>query len=190
MNKKLSEVNVCEAILARRSIRAYTQQKVDAKSIKSLIEAAVRAPSVMQLEPWAFAIIQDKKMLKRISDIAKPKLAKKLKQQPLFNATLNQPNFNLFYDANTLIVICANTANPYAVADCWMAAQNLMLAAHAIGLGSCVIAQALPVLNDSEMKSKLGISERFEAIAPIVIGYSNVESLISRRERPLIVNWV
>ncbi len=191
MNKKVSEVNVCEAILARRSIRAYTSQKVDAKSIRSLIEAAVRAPTAMQLEPWAFTIIQDKKMLKCLSDIAKPKLTKRLKQELVeIKDALAKFEANIFYNASTLIVICANTENPYAVADCWMAAQNLMLAAHAIGLGSCVITQALPALNDIDVKLQLGISERYEAIAPIVIGYSNTESHISRRNRPLILNWI
>ena len=129
-------------------------------------------------------------MLKQLSDIAKEKLTKKLKQPLHLNDDLIQPDFNVFYDANTLIVICANTENPDAIADCWMAAQNLMLAAHAIGLGSCVITQALPALNDTNMKPQLGISAHYEAIAPIVIGYSNKESQTSRRKRPLILSWL
>jgi nitroreductase len=144
----------------------------------------------MHLEPWAFAIIQDKVILKELSDIAKQKLTNKLKKQLHLNDTLNQPSYDLFYDANTMIVICANTETPNAVADCWMAAQNLMLAAHAIGLGSCVITQALPALNDKSMKSRLGITGNYEAIAPIVIGYSNKESQASRRKRPIILTWL
>jgi nitroreductase len=186
----MSELNVCEAILARRSVRAYTSEKVEAKKIRSLIEAAVRAPTDMHLEPWAFAIIQDKVMLKELSDIAKQKLTNKLKKQLHLNDTLNQPSYDVFYDANTMIVICANTETPNAVADCWMAAQNLMLAAHAIGLGSCVITQALPALNDKNMKSRLGITGNYEAIAPIVIGYSNKESQASMRKRPIILTWL
>ncbi len=190
MNNTIGELNVCQAILARRSVRAYTAQKVEAKKIRSLIEAAVRAPTAMHLEPWAFAIIQDKLLLKQMSDIAKVKLINELKQPLDLNDALNQPSFNVFYDANTLIVICANTKNPDASADCWMAAQNLMLAAHAIGLGSCVITQALPALNDKNIKSQLGITEYYEAIAPIVIGYSDVETQVSRRKRPIILTWL
>ena len=186
----MSELNVCEAILARRSVRAYTSEKVEAKKVRSVIEAAVRAPTAMHLEPWAFAIVQDKVMLKQLSDIAKQKLTNKLKQPLHLNDTLSQPSFNIFYDANTLIVICANTENADAVADCWMAAQNLMLAAHAIGLGSCVITQALPALNDTKIKLQLGITAHYQAIAPIVIGYSDTESQTSRRKRPLILSWL
>lgn len=186
----MSELNVCEAILARRSVRAYTTQKVEAKKIRSLIEAAVRAPTSMHLEPWAFAIIQDREMLKQLSDMAKERLRGRLKQPRDSSDDLLQPDFNVFYDANTLIVICANTGNSDAIADCWMAAQNLMLAAQAIGLGSCVITQALPALNDTNMKPQLGISAHYEAIAPIVVGYSDKESQTSRRKRPLILSWL
>ncbi len=190
LNNTIGELNVCQAILARRSVRAYTSEKVEVKKIRSLIEAAVRAPTAMHLEPWAFAIIQDKLFLKQMSDIAKVKLTNEFKQPLDLSDTLNQPSFNVFYDANTLIVICGNTKNPDASADCWMAAQNLMLAAHALGLGSCVITQALPALNDKNIKSQLGITEDYEAIAPIVIGYSDTETQVSRRKRPIILTWL
>ena len=186
----MSELNVCEAILARRSVRAYTVQKVEAKKILSLLEAAVRAPTAMHLEPCAFAIIQDKKMLKQLSDVAKERLRVSLKQPLELSEDLIQPDFNVFYNANTLIVICANTENYDAFADCWMAAQNLMLAGHAIGLGSCVITQALPALNDSKIKLQLGIAAHYEGIAPIVIGYADTESQPNRRNRPLILSWI
>jgi len=48
------------------------------------------------------------------------------------------PEFNIFYDASTLIVICGKAEGPFVVADCWLVAENLMLAACAMGLGTCV----------------------------------------------------
>ena len=65
-------MSVYEAILGRRSIREYTAQKVNEKKIRSLIEAAVMAPTAMGNEPWAFVIIQDVAMLQDLSDVAKP----------------------------------------------------------------------------------------------------------------------
>jgi hypothetical protein len=54
-------------------------------------------------------------------------------------AMLADPAFNLFYDAGTLIVVCRRMAGAFADADCWLAVENLMLAATARGLGSCCI---------------------------------------------------
>jgi len=67
-----AEITFFEVILGRRSVRHYQAKRVGKISISSLLEAAVRAPTAMHQEPWAFVIINDKKMLKTLSDIAKP----------------------------------------------------------------------------------------------------------------------
>lgn len=190
MKNELKDMNVFEAILGRRSIREYTSQQVDAKKIRSLIEAAVMAPTAMHREPWAFTIVQDVNLLQGLSDMAKPMFIEQLKQVDSIEIdAFNHPEFNIFYGASTLIIICANKANPMATADCWLAAENLMLAAFGMGLGSCVIGAALLALNETEQRLKLGITENFEAVVPIVIGFSNASAVPSKRKRPLILNW-
>ena len=64
--------------------------------------------------------------------------------------------FCVFYDASTLIVICAKPMGPFVSADCWLAAENLMLAASALGLGTCCIGSAIPALNSPEAKPRAG----------------------------------
>ncbi|MGA8865168.1 MAG: nitroreductase family protein, partial [Gallionella sp.] len=64
--------NTFEAILARRSVRSYAPDRLDRKTIESLLEAAVRAPTAMHEEPWAFVVVQDHALLRRVSDLAKP----------------------------------------------------------------------------------------------------------------------
>src|SRR3974390_2754534 len=59
------------AIFPRRSVRAYTPQAVDAATVRSLLDAAVQAPTAMHAEPWAFVVVQDRTRLRRISDRAK-----------------------------------------------------------------------------------------------------------------------
>jgi nitroreductase len=190
VKQKEIEMSVCEAILARRSVREYTSQVVDAKRIRSLIEAAVMAPIGQQYESRAFLIIQDAKLLKSISDVAKTKHAPSLMPTGKGQDAFSHPEVNIFHDANTLIVICANKSNDFSVADCWMAAENLMLAAQAIGLGTCVIGSALTELNDAERKVALGISHDYEAVAPIAVGYPESSVINSKRERPIILNWL
>jgi nitroreductase len=190
VKNELNEMSVFEAILGRRSIREYTSQKVDAKKIRSLIEAAVMAPTAMHREPWAFAVIQDTAVLQELSDVAKPMFIKQLKHESHDIEALKNPDFNLFYDANTLIIICGDKNNPAAEADCWLAAENLILAAFAMGLGTCVIGSVLSALKNVEQKLKLGINDTFEVFVPIVIGFPRGDAVSSKRKRPLIVNWL
>lgn len=183
-------MSVYEAILSRRSIREFTAQKVDAKSIRSLIEAAEMAPTLKHSESRGFAIVQDVQFLKELSDTAKPMLIQQSKPDAQELDALSNPEFNIFYDASTLIVVCASRDSPYAVADCWTAAENLMLAACGMKLGSCVISMALLAFNDAEKKSALGFSELYEVVAPIVIGFPRKKPMAGQRKKPFILNWV
>ena len=100
-----------------------------------------------------------------------------------------RPDFNIFHGANTLIIICAKPLGSFVVADCWLAAENLMLAANAIGLGSCVIGSAVAALNTPEVKAKLGIPAEFNAVAPIIVGVPSGETATTSRKEPLILAW-
>lgn len=195
MPQPVEEMSIFEAILARRSVRSYSPREVDRNTIHTLLEAAVRAPTAVHEEPWAFVIIQDKTRLRQLSDRAKPLFAAEVRRSGLERAghnleTLLQPDFNIFYDAGTLIVICANAMGPFTTADSWLAAENLMLAACAMGLGTCVIGTSLPALNIASVKAELGIPERYSAIAPIIVGHPSGETAISSRKEPLVLAYL
>ncbi len=186
------EMNVFEAILARRSVRDYAVREVDRTQLRTLFEAAVRAPTAMHGEPWVFAVVQDRRMLRYLSDHARPLIQKELQHAATGQASrmpgvFSQPDFNIFYDAGTLIIIGARSSGTFVAADCWMAAENLMLAACAMGLGTCVIGCALPMLNQPEIKATLGLPEDFSAIAPIVVGYPGIESKPTARNKPVVL---
>jgi nitroreductase len=159
-----------------------------------LLEAAVRAPTAFHGEPWAFAVIQDKTALRLLSDRAKPLFLNDLRRSGSRSEqaleTFADPDQNIFYDAGTLIVICADSMGPFAAADCWLAAENLMLAACAMGLGTCVIGSALPALNVSSIKTGFSIPEKFSAIAPIVVGYPAEDTSPTPRREPYILNRI
>ena len=104
-------------------------------------------------------------------------------------ALVNQPDFHVFYNANTLIVIYGKFQGAFVAADCWLAAENLMLAACAGGLGTCVIGFAISALNTPEWKKELGISAEMTAIAPIILGVPTVETPKTPRKKPEIITW-
>ena len=186
------EMTIFETILARRSVRSYKARKVDRTAISILLEAAVRAPTAIHQEPWAFVVIQDKALLRSLSDQAKPLFVAEAQEKGLEHAghsfdIFSYPDFNVFYDATTLILICGKTTAPSYTADCWLAAENLMLAACAMGLGTCVIGSALHALNTPETKIKLNIPEKFCVVAPIVVGFPDDEITQVLRKNPVIL---
>ena len=185
------EMTIFETILARRSVRSYKARRVDRTTISILLEAAVRAPTAIHQEPWAFVIIQDKQLLRSLSDQAKPLFVAEAQEKGLEHAghsfdIFSYPDFNVFYDASTLILICGKKTAPSYAADCWLAAENLMLAACAMGLGTCVIGSALHALNTPETKIKLNIPEKFCVVAPIVVGFPDDEITQVLRKNPVI----
>ncbi len=188
-----------DVIHQRRSVRAYAEKQPDESLVRELLDATVDAPTAMHLEPWAFAVIQDKAVLKRYAERAKSILrapggavgwgsaGRAPRDHP---AMLDNPAFNIFYDAGTLIVICRRQGGPFADADCWLAAENLMLAAAAKGLGSCCIGFAVSVLNTAEVKRELHIPAEGAAVAPIILGYARGSVPAVPRKAPEILAWV
>jgi nitroreductase len=191
-----------EVIYRRRAVRSYTPERISEATVRQLIDAAIQAPTALHLEPWAFVVVQDPAALKRYSDRAKALvLGEAAKNAEAFKlpgapppkellGMLASPDFNIFYNASTLIVICGRTAGGFASADCWLAAENLMLAACALGLGSCCIGFAVPALNDPEIKRELNIPEEFTAVAPLIIGVPSGPVPPVPRKPAEILSWV
>lgn len=197
----MSQPAILEAILSRRAVRSYSADRVSADRVRTILHAAVHAPTAMHLEPWAFVVIQDAAALKKLSDKAKTLMLAQARsddhrlaphraasaRNP--SALLGDPEFNIFYDASTLIVVCGKPLGSYVVADCWLAAENLMLAAHALGLGTCPIGFAVPALNDAAVKAELNIPPDVTAVAPIIVGVPRGSTPPVPRKEPEILSW-
>lgn len=182
-----------EAIYTRRTVRDYKSQKIEKNMIQTLLDAAVQAPTAMHEEPWSFVVIQDQTLLNQLSESAKAVLYNEARSYPKQMKGLielvENPEFHLFYNANTLIVIYSKFPGPYVEADCWLAAENLMLTACAQGLGTCVVALAITALNSPEWKSKLHVSTDMTAVAPIILGVPASETPTVPRKEPEIISW-
>ncbi len=200
------EQEILHTIFHRRAVRSYLPEKLDQSTIRRLLEAAVQAPTAMHLEPWAFIVIQDVSLLGRLSDQAKVLALAEVEEEEAKHrdllkapgvsagsdhlALLRDPNFNIFYDAGTLVVICGKPLGRFVVADCWLAAENLMLAACAVGLGTCCIGFAVPVLNAPEVKRELGIPADVAAVAPVIVGVPKGATPAVPRKAPDVLRWI
>jgi len=185
-------MDVGDAIYHRRAIRDYSTEPVDGATIRMLMETATQAPSAMNLQPWAFAVVQDRNVLARFSEQAKAYLLKTVAAGDAlapYRERFRDPNFNIFYDAPALVVICATSSATQAAEDCALAAQTFMLAAHAHGLGTCWIGFARPWLNTPAGKAALGIPDHYAPVAPIIIGHPSGAAPAHPRRSPEIY-WV
>jgi nitroreductase len=166
-------MDIMEAIRNRRAVREYTSEPVDEKTLKSLIDAAIQAPSAVNQQPWSFAVVRDQPQLDRVSRESKAHMLANLPAVAAsdhFRHLLSDPDFQIFYHAPALILISAVAASPWAVEDCSLAAENLMLAAHAAGLGSCWIGFAQTWLGSPAGKATLGLPAAYIPVAPIIVG--------------------
>ena len=170
---------VLQAIRERRSVRRYTSDPIDDTTLDQLLEAAVWAPSAINAQPWAFGIIRDRSLLERYAEriraiyLSDPPAAE-LAGTPEsvlrhLRDAVSEPGYDVFYGASTLVTIYATA--PRDVPDCFLAGENLMLAAHAAGLGSCPIGLSLPLMNQQGVKDELGVPASFVAALPIIVGH-------------------
>jgi len=180
------------AITGRRAVRDYTTEAVSEALIRTLIDAAVRAPSAVNQQPWTFTVVRDQGALDRISREAKSHMLATLPPSPQsehFRPHLSDPQFHIFYHAPVLILISAGEQGPWIVEDCALAAENLMLAAYGAGLGSCWIGFAQSFLNTPDGKAVLDLAAASVPVAPIIVGYPKAAPQPVPRNEPRI-RWV
>jgi nitroreductase len=186
----------------RRSVRSYGPEPVSDTAIHAMLRAAVQAPTAMHVEPWLFVVVQDRDALKRCSDVARatileqPHVYKDLHDpSPTpknggFLKALGSPEFNIFYNAGTLVLVCARMTNAFVAADCWLAAGQVMLAATALGLGTCCIGSALPAVNSEAVKADFGIPDDVTVVAAIIVGDPARSAAPTTRRPPRILSWL
>jgi nitroreductase len=185
--KTLQSIEVLNAIYNRRAVRRYTAEPVGREILEELVNAAIQAPSARDLEPWGFAVVIGSELLRTYSARARTYLC------DLFDGPVPHPIRNLgdgvdiFHGASALVVVCATSEGSQSDRDCCLAAQNLMLAAFANGLGSCPIGLAQPWLSLAAIKQELGIPQEWRPVFPIVVGFPNEEPENRGRRTPKIV---
>ncbi|MBB6305194.1 nitroreductase family protein [Rhizobium leucaenae] len=183
-------MELAEAIYGRRATRAFASQPVAKAVLERLVDAAIQAPTAVNQQPWDFAIVRGQARLKQIAQTAKQHMSNIIESelQHHFRSDLGDPDFDIFYHAPVLIVISAKVGE-WAIEDASLAAENLMLTAHALGLGSCWIGFAQRWLETDEGRSSIRLPSNFLPVAPIILGYP-AKQMPAVPRKPPVVRWI
>ncbi len=152
MEKQYAQNPVIENILTRRSVRSYTEQDVEPGKLEAILEAGMAAPSGKNGQPWDFVVLTRREILDEMAE--------------------RLPYAKMLREARVAIAVCADrTKSPYWYVDCSAAAENILLAAHALGLGA-VWTATYPYRDRMDVVKELcGLPGSYDSLCVIPVGY-------------------
>jgi nitroreductase len=168
---------ILEAIKTRRSVRAYQSKPVPRDIVNMVIDAGNEAPSAMNSQPWRFVVVENAEVKKKLLRVALPHARKILdlvkESDPVRHEAimkrLNELQDPVYYSAPVIIFVIGS--GRYAPHSCPLACENMMLAAHSMGLGSCWVGFGSMVTDDEEVKGILEMKDDETIFGPILLGY-------------------
>lgn len=172
--------SVFETILHRRAIRRFDPKQIEEEALRQILEAGLYAPSAGGRQGVIFAVCQDREVNELLGRIKRanshPKMATSTsfvsREQP---SIADDPNLkNAFYAAPTVITMFAPKDFLFSAEDCAAAAENMMLAADSLGIGSCYIGQGWTAFDDpygQEILKRWNIRTDYYAVMQLLLGY-------------------
>lgn len=173
---EILQKSTIEDIMTRTSVRSYVDKEVGSEQIDTLLRAAMAAPTAGNKQPWRFVVINDKATLNAISE--------------------NFHTMTMAKQASVAVVMCGDVTatfdgegQGYWIQDVSAASENLLLAAHAIGLGAVwcgIYPMSERVQQFSEM---LNLPENILPMACICIGYPSGETTPKDKWKPEYIHY-
>ncbi len=148
-----------EGLITRRSIRTYTPDKIEYSQVEDIVKAGMYAPSAVNCQPWHFIILDDREIFQKIMDI--------------------HPYSKMLKNAQYAIVVLGDEelqhGPGYWVVDCAAATQNILLAAHAKGIGSVWLGLHPREQRKKGIKELFNLPEHIHPFSIISLGYPGEE---------------
>ena len=161
------EVNpVLSTIMARRSVRKYLDKPVEHEKLDVIVRAGINAPSGSNRQPWIVRVVEDQQLIDRVTQVFKQENAEQVQRDKNFK--------NMFRNAPNLICVCT-PANGGGELDAGLLGENMMLAAQAMGLGTCCLGGPVRFLLSNEKArfflDSLDIPSDYKLLYIIGVGY-------------------
>jgi coenzyme F420-0:L-glutamate ligase / coenzyme F420-1:gamma-L-glutamate ligase len=187
-----------EFVTSRRSIRNYTDQPIDSCQVERLIEAACWAPSNHNRQGWKFLIISNRQKIRQMAEEIRRCMMNcpGMSSQTVASRAADLIHYSGAFDQAPVVILVMHKKTPSMgksilsqatsdlasgeVISAAMACQNLLLAAHAMGLGACVM--TAPLLAGTVWNSMKDLPLGFEPTCLITVGYSAEVPVVPRRK--------
>lgn len=159
MNKKFLEL-----LKTRRSIRAFKSEQIDGGELDAILEAGTWAPTGRGAQVPVIIAVQNPDVIKKLSAM---------------NAKVWGKDVDPYYGAPTVVLVLADTVRPTYIEDASCVLENMMLAAHALGVGSCWIHREKEMFASPEGKALLkewGVSGDLVGVGALSLGYAAKEA--------------
>jgi nitroreductase len=199
--------SIIKLIKERRSIRNFENKEIEKELLKEIIQAGKYAPSALNKQPWKFIIITNKNTINDLSLQIKKELKNTLKKRFIKKISLKELKDEelikhlylfafskediIFFNAPALVIIVTEDKLFYDE-SCACCAENIMLAAHSVGIGSCWIGFASILGIRKDIMKKIGVPEKHHISAAIVLGYpkDKAERASIRKIGSDIIKWI
>ena len=179
----MEQIGLFEAMFSQRQLTRFKPDPVSREAIEKIIEAAIKAPSGGNTQPWHFVAITDPGLISRIGEIYKELwlVARRFQAEPVETTVYRTARYlaNHMPEVPAMILICADHSANYTpgqpiergrhASSIWLAVQNLFLAARALGLGTRP--PTTHIRREQEIKDMLVIPDYVETVALTPIGY-------------------
>ncbi len=156
---------VVETIMTRRSIRQYKPQAVEREKMQTIVECGINAPNAMNRQAWEVRVVDNADYINGVTELYK-KANPKVAEDPTFK--------NMFRNAPTVVFIGRDTQSESSPFDCGLLAENMMISAWSMGIGSCCLGTPARFMRSpeaAEYLQKLRFSEGYELLYCIGFGY-------------------
>jgi len=166
-------MELIDGIFTRRSIRRYTNKELSQNQIDTLLKAGMYAPSARNQQPWHFIVVSKRELLNAISEV--------------------HPYAQMLKEAQLAIIVCGDEklelSKGYWVVDCSAATQNILLAAHGIGLGAVWLGLHPREERKKDIKNLIKLPDHVQPLSLISVGYPNEEKDDPQRFKPERIHY-
>jgi FMN reductase [NAD(P)H] len=189
INSGGSSMETIEAIMKRKSVRAYEEKVVPAEVVEKIVEAGQWAPNA---GPFQISVIRSADLRKKINDRTLYAMVNSGNEFSKQRASL--PGYQPLYGAPVLILLSAPAEGPFGAVNAALAAENMLIAASGFGLGSCYLVSPTRALGgeDKDLAKEAGVPDGYSVQCGVIVGYAASENkfTVGERKKKGSVNYV
>jgi FMN reductase [NAD(P)H] len=174
-------MDINETIKKRKSVRAYEDKPVSEEALSQIVEAGQWPPNA---GPYHMSVIRSAALRKKINDRTLDAMIHSDNEFARQRAAL--PGYQPVYGAPVLILLSAPADSPMGATNTALAAENMILQATGLGLGTCFLASPTRALNGAagrDLAQEAGVPEGYEVLCAVIAGYTADENKFARGER-------